>query len=138
MKKKHGSKFINKRKWHYKDEYYTPKNIFRKKPREYYKEKTTIELPEHLKEKLERIQNQPKKRLVPEEYVFECDAHTIDNFSSFIKYIIPDRRMGNDHYIYLVKKKPNNLSFEGNIRIGLKNYKNVLDIIFESIENETL
>lgn len=135
-------RYYHKRTRHCKDPYYLPKNTFQAKPREYYEERTTIKLTDEQKEKLKKIWEQPQKRVNPEEYAI-CVACVTPkrkkaDLENFAKSIAPKRRFADEHYIFLVKKEPNNLNFRGNYRLNLKTKDILLPIIFQAIENGTL
>lgn len=131
-------RYYEKRKRHYKDESFIPKNLFKAKPKEVYEKAMDIEISPERKEKLKIIWSQPQKLVKPEEYAFKVHCgYNIRQypFIAFIKYVTPPRRMTNDHYIYLVKKKPNNLKFQGNIVVGQKSKERVVPIILQAIDN---
>lgn len=131
----------HKRTRHCKDPYYQPKNKFQAKPREYYESLSPIKLTDEQKEKLKKIWEQPQERVNPEDYAI-CVACTKsqekEGLCFFIKSIAPSRRFADCHYIFLVKKKPNNLNFKGNYRLNLKTKDFLLPVIFQAIDNGTL
>jgi hypothetical protein len=132
-------RLFRRRTKHYKDVFYTPKNLFQPKPREYYESLTDIKLSEERKEKLERIWKQPTQLVVPDDYLIavKCGKKP-DSLIAFVKYITPRRRMTNDHYIYLVKKKPNKINIKGNYLLSQRTRDAILPIILQAIDNETL
>ena len=139
MSVKTDKRLYRRRTRRYKDEYYTPKNLFQSKPREYYESLTDIKITDKQREKLKKIWEQPQPRVVPEKYAIamKCGKKP-DSLMAFIKSILPKRRMTNDHYVYLVKKAPNNFRFKGNYLLNNKTSHIILPIIFQAIENETL
>lgn len=136
---KNDKRLYRRRTRRYKDEYYTPKNLFQPKPREYYESLTDIKITDEQREKLERIWNKPQPLVIPEEFAItmKCGRKP-DSLMAFVKSIIPRRRMTNDHYVYLVRKKPNNLTFKGNYLLSNRTKHHLLPIIFQAIDNETL
>ena len=139
MSDKTDKRLYRRRTRRFKDEYYTPKNLFQPKPREYYESLTDIKITEAQREKLREVWEQPQPRVVPEEYAItmKCGRKP-DSLMAFIKSIIPRRRMTNDHYVYLVKKKPNNFSFKGNYLLSNRTKQHLLPIIFQAIDNGTI
>lgn len=123
----------------YKDPYFMPKNLFQPKSREYYESLTDIKLTDEQRRKLEEIWKKPQPLVVPDEYLITMKVgKKPDNLIAFIKSIIPRRRMANDHYLYLVKKKPNNITMKGNYLLNNDTKDSILPIIFQSIDNGTL
>lgn len=128
-------------RWHsgYKDPYYYPKNMFKKKPREYYAAKTTYKLPEHLKPILEEYLKKPQPKFRKEDYCVCCNRlrnKEQDNLVNFILSIIPDRRTVDGRTQIFLVKRPK--GFTKTIPLNLKTQDKVLPIIFEAIENGTL
>lgn len=136
---KNDKRLYRRRTRRYKDSYYTPKNLFQPKPREYYESLTDIKITDEQREKLKKIWDMPQPRVVPEEFVItmKC-AKKPDSLMAFIKSIIPRRRMTNDHYVYLVKKKPNGFDFKGNYLLSSRTKDVLLPIVFQAIDNGTI
>ena len=139
MPPKTDKRLFRRRNRRYKDSYYTPKNLFQPKPREYYESLTDIKLTKYQKQKLKKIWSMPQPLVVPEDYAItiKCGKKP-DSLIAFVKSIVPRRRMTNDHYIYLVKKKPNNFNFKGNYLLSNRTKEHLLPVVFQAIDNETL
>lgn len=139
MPPKTDRRLYRRRERHYKDPYFIPKNTFQPKPREYYESLTDIKITDKQREKLKKIWEQPQSLVQPEDYaVTILCGRKADSLIAFVKSIVPRRRMTNDHYIYLVKKKPNNFNFKGSYLLNKNTKDYILPIIFDAIENETL
>lgn len=61
-----------------------------------------------------------------------------DSLMSFIKFVIPAKRMVGDHHVYLIKKKPNNINFKGHLHINNKTKDAFLPLVFQAIDNLTI
>ena len=126
-------------RWHsrYKDPYYMPKNVFKRRPREYYAARTTIKLPEHLKPILEEYLKKPQPRFNKDDYLIMSSKHPKDSkehqdLANFARSIAPDRRTRDGfQYIYLVKKDP---QYPNQLALNPSTKDKLLPIIFKAIE----
>lgn len=132
-------RLFRRRTRHCKDPYFVPKNLFQPKPREYYEKMTDIRITPEQRRKLERLWKEPQSLVIPDDFLVTMKVgKKPDNLIAFIKSIIPRRRMANDHYIYLIKKKPNNIRMSGNYLLNNDTKDYILPLVFKAIDNGTL
>jgi hypothetical protein len=128
-------------RWHssYKDPYYYPKNMFQKKPREYYAARTTYKLPEHLKPILEEYLKKPQPKFNKDNYCVCCYKYRSPeqtNLSNFIISIAPYRRMEEGRTCIWLVKRPK--GFTKTLPLNPSTKDKVLPLIFEAIEKGCL
>lgn len=122
-------------RWHsgYKDPYFQPKNMFKRKPREEYASQTDMKLPEHLKPALERILNKPQPKFKKENYCVRMTRSAVSkDLRNFILSILPDRRtIDGTEVVYMVKRPR---GYQGTFTLSDKTKSVILPMIFEAIE----
>lgn len=123
----------------YKDPYFYPKNMFQRKPREYYAARTTYKLPEHLKPILEEYLKKPQPKFNKDNYCVCCyfrRSAAQDNLANFVMSIAPYRRMKEGYKCVWVVKRPK--GFTKTLPLNPSTKDKVLPIIFEAIEKGCL
>lgn len=128
-------------RWHssYKDPYYYPKNMFKKKPREYYAAKTTYKLPEHLKPILEEYLKKPQPKFNKDNYCVCCYMYRSEaqkDLANFIFSIAPDRRTQDGYTCVWLVKRPK--GFTKTLPLNTRTKDKLLPLIFEAIEKGQL
>lgn len=123
----------------YKDPYYYPKNMFQKKPREYYAARTTYKLPEHLKPILEEYLKKPQPKFNENDYCVCCyldRSPAQDDLAYFALSIAPYRRMKEGYKRVWLVKRPK--GFTKTLPLNPSTKDKVLPIIYEAIEKGCL
>ena len=123
----------------YKDPYFMPKNTFKPKPREYFAARTTYKLPEHLKEKVKKIQATPQPRFDERRYIICCynfGSKEQRDLANFILSISPPRRIKYGTNSTWLVQRPE--GFTDTYHLNPHTKDRLLPLIFEAIENGTL
>ena len=120
----------------YKDPYFQPANMFKRKPREHYASQTNMKLPEHLKPMLEKILSKPQPKFKKENYCVCMTRYKVSpDLRNFILSILPDRRTVDGCEVVYMVQRPK--GYHHNITLSDKTKDKILPLIYEAIENGT-